>query len=188
MLGGKCFRCGFMGDPCLFDFHHKTGNKEFAIGCVTNKSWNSVKAEVLKCELLCVMCHRREHSDAHSLAFLEAVRNYGSHMHPPVKLKKCSQCGVVFKPSQARGKYCSKNCAYVKVKELSVKPSKDVLAKLAQTVPMTKVARHFNVCDKTVKKWCKSYGIINPGRGFWLQSGNSSYDTKACFSGIKKGL
>jgi hypothetical protein len=65
-LGGKCNRCGWSGHISGFDFHHTDPNeKEFNPSAVNlaNKSWEIVKKELDKCELLCALCHREEHSN-----------------------------------------------------------------------------------------------------------------------------
>lgn len=64
MLGGKCNRCGY--DKCLdaLQFHHKDkSKKEATISWLANRSFERVKKEALKCELLCANCHAEEHAD-----------------------------------------------------------------------------------------------------------------------------
>jgi len=64
-LGGECKRCGWEGDVSGFDFHHKDPNqKDFNPSGLNlaNKSWERGKEELDKCELLCALCHRLEHS------------------------------------------------------------------------------------------------------------------------------
>lgn len=68
LLGGKCNRCGWKGNVVAYEFHHKDGEqKEFNLGVVFNRSWDSIVSEILKCELLCSNCHRIEHSDRDNL-------------------------------------------------------------------------------------------------------------------------
>lgn len=65
-LGGECERCKWSGDLSGFDFHHKNPvQKEFepSAGVLANMSWEKVKKELDKCELLCAICHRKEHSN-----------------------------------------------------------------------------------------------------------------------------
>lgn len=62
--GGKCQICGY--DKCYtaLDFHHRDGDKkEFSINQARSKSWNTVKLELDKCDLLCATCHREVHFD-----------------------------------------------------------------------------------------------------------------------------
>ena len=65
-LGGKCNRCDWSGHISGFDFHHLDPNKkDFSPSAVNlaNRTWELVKQELDKCELLCALCHREEHSD-----------------------------------------------------------------------------------------------------------------------------
>lgn len=77
MFGGKCNKCGWSGNLAGFEFHHLDGSsKEATIGNVANKSWSTIKRELKKCILLCSTCHRIEHSNNESEAFLAAVEKY----------------------------------------------------------------------------------------------------------------
>ena len=63
LLGGKCVRCGFDEHLACMEFHHKNqSEKLFEVGRFINKSWDSIREEIKKCELLCSNCHRIEHS------------------------------------------------------------------------------------------------------------------------------
>jgi predicted RNA-binding Zn-ribbon protein involved in translation (DUF1610 family) len=78
-LGGKCNRCGWIGDISGFDFHHKNSSeKDFTINALTvaNKKWEDVKSELDKCELLCALCHRLEHSDYQNQNLIEEAETY----------------------------------------------------------------------------------------------------------------
>lgn len=75
LLGGKCNRCGWTGDIAAFEFHHQA-DKDFTISLHTNRSWEVVKAEVLKCELVCSNCHRIEHTGDRGESFMRAVAEY----------------------------------------------------------------------------------------------------------------
>lgn len=75
-LGGKCNRCGWSGNSECFDFHHPNPDKEFTIGQRSNKSFENIKQELDKTELVCVRCHRKEHSNMENPRFLMAVMNY----------------------------------------------------------------------------------------------------------------
>jgi hypothetical protein len=58
--GGKCSICGFKGLPACFDFHHRDPlNKSFSISDQPHtRSWERIKSELEKCDLLCSNCHR----------------------------------------------------------------------------------------------------------------------------------
>ena len=62
--GGKCERCGYNRCVDALDFHHRDPlQKDFAIGAKGHCwSWEKVKRELDKCELVCSNCHREIHS------------------------------------------------------------------------------------------------------------------------------
>ncbi len=74
-LGGKCKKCGWRGDQAALQFHHLKG-KDFTIGNVANKSWDSIKNEMKKCILLCANCHSIEHSSKLGSDFIKEALNY----------------------------------------------------------------------------------------------------------------
>jgi predicted RNA-binding Zn-ribbon protein involved in translation (DUF1610 family) len=78
--GSKCENCGWTGPIAAFEFHHKDDNKEFGIGSAANKSWEVVKKEIDKCELLCSNCHRIEHAKHDDEIFLKEVKNYKGNL------------------------------------------------------------------------------------------------------------
>jgi len=77
LLGGKCVRCGWSGNLAALEFHHPNDDKHFTISNISNKSWNVVMPEILKCELLCSNCHRIEHTKyGKDEKFMSVVNNY----------------------------------------------------------------------------------------------------------------
>jgi len=59
LLGGECSICGYKKLPHALEFHHKDPNdKSFEISHPHTRSWDKIKAEVLKCELVCSNCHK----------------------------------------------------------------------------------------------------------------------------------
>jgi predicted RNA-binding Zn-ribbon protein involved in translation (DUF1610 family) len=77
-LGGECKKCGWSGDISGYDFHHKNRNKDFGLTGVNlaNRKWVEVREELDKCELLCALCHRLEHSNYTNVDFLKEADNY----------------------------------------------------------------------------------------------------------------
>jgi hypothetical protein len=61
--GMGCVECK-ESDPLLLDFHHlNPDQKDFTIAeKLHTVSMDRLWAEILKCEILCVSCHRRAHS------------------------------------------------------------------------------------------------------------------------------
>jgi hypothetical protein len=57
MLGGHCVECG-EGEPLFLEFDHiNPEDKLFSIGSGAG-NWERVLAEVKKCQLLCLLCHK----------------------------------------------------------------------------------------------------------------------------------
>ena len=82
LLDGVCARCGYEESPWAMDFHHTGNDKNFSIGSIANKGWSVVKAELLKCELLCANCHRLTHCAREDEKLLEEVANYRGSFLP----------------------------------------------------------------------------------------------------------
>ena len=47
------------------------------------------------------------------------------------------------------------------------RPSKEELEKMLWEKPTTCLAKEFGVSGKAIEKWCKTYGIHKPPRGYW---------------------
>lgn len=64
-LGGKCIKCGYNKCPAALHFHHRIAQtKSFTIGGAYNRSWESLRRELNKCDILCSNCHAELHFDA----------------------------------------------------------------------------------------------------------------------------
>ncbi|MEK6908949.1 MAG: hypothetical protein AABX23_02775 [Nanoarchaeota archaeon] len=61
--GGKCIRCGYNKYPEVLEFHHRNpAEKLFNISLKGHcRSWERIKAEIEKCNLVCANCHRETH-------------------------------------------------------------------------------------------------------------------------------
>lgn len=179
-LGGKCSKCGIHGiHPALFDFHHKNPEeKEFSISQIRTYSWDRIKKELKKCELLCCFCHRLHHlkDDWEEvmketnyelidkniiLSEIKAIHNKPiKKVKISLKVLKTCICG---KPINNRNKLCLVCNRKVK------RPSKEELEKLVWLKPTSVIASEYGVSDNAIGKWCKNYGILKPSRGYWAK-------------------
>lgn len=63
--GGKCSFCGYSKCVGALEFHHlNPEEKEFGISAKGyTRSWETIKAELDKCIILCANCHREIHGE-----------------------------------------------------------------------------------------------------------------------------
>lgn len=85
-----CVRCETDNPACL-DYHHWDGtNKEMAVGKMITNGYGKdrLREEMVKCEVLCANCHRREHADRRVDGSQRWVRNRKQ------EIGGCSRCDV----------------------------------------------------------------------------------------------
>ena len=187
-LGGVCVRCGYSKCVAAFDFHHKDPTqKDFAIAhkgfC---RSFEKLKRELDKCELLCANCHREEHARLTK----ELPEKRGKpHVQWPtfeqlsemlqqetmVAIAKkfgvtritvrywCKKLNVV--PPLYRKRSPGSKHAYHKGLKLWPKP--ELLKGMVWNKPVLHIARDIGVSEVAVKKHCKRLNIETPPRGYW---------------------
>jgi hypothetical protein len=60
--GSKCEVCGYNRSVRALHFHHRNPTeKDFTLGKYRCRAWETVKAELDKCALLCANCHAEAH-------------------------------------------------------------------------------------------------------------------------------
>jgi len=110
-LGGKCICCGY--DKCVdaLEFHHRDpSQKDFAPSAKGHTvSWDRLRAEIAKCDLLCANCHREVHNGIRALPDILPGfnENFVSYKQAG-KDTPCKKCG---KPKPETQTYCSRSCA-----------------------------------------------------------------------------
>jgi len=151
--GGKCVKCGY--DKCVaaLEFHHLDSTiKDFGIGSKGyTRSWEKVKIELDKCELVCSNCHMEIHFEnvgelSDKLIDISLV---------PVEKTTCKSCGEEL--SDYRNEYCKK-CYNLKKRKIE-RPSKEELINLLLNNSFVSVGKMYNVSDTSIRKWCKNYDI-----------------------------
>lgn len=53
-----CADCGKIYPPYVMDFDHVRGEKKFDISLSERTAWETVLAEIAKCDVVCANCHR----------------------------------------------------------------------------------------------------------------------------------
>lgn len=63
-LGGKCISCGNQDIDVLTCHHRERKEKKFNLSANLNSiSWEKIKQELNKCDLLCMNCHMKYHKN-----------------------------------------------------------------------------------------------------------------------------
>jgi Zn finger protein HypA/HybF involved in hydrogenase expression len=149
LLEEKCYECGISpewnGKRLCLQLDHINGIS------------NDNRLENLR--LLCPNCHSQTATFA------------GRRLHyRRINIFSCSQCHTAITKHSRLG--LCKKCASIRLnftKRKVERPSREELAKLIWSKPTTLIAKDFSVSDKAVEKWCKSYRIEKPPRGYWTK-------------------
>lgn len=167
--GGKCEKCGY-DKPCpsAYDFHHKDpATKEFGIGAGgVTLSFEKLKAEADKCQLLCRNCHAETHDAAFATERARALAEHEAFMAKRIERRtvKCPSCKVYFMQVWANQTFCCETCASMDRRKVD-RPSKEELeAMVSAGLAWVEIARRFLVTDNAVRRWAVSYGIPIPPR------------------------
>ena len=67
-----------------------------------------------------------------------------------------------------QAKNCEK-CFRLNSRKVKNRPTKEELEKLIWEKPTTSIAKDFKVSDKAVQKWCDTYHLSKPPRGYWAK-------------------
>lgn len=163
--GGKCEICGYDKDvPRVYHFHHRNpAEKDFSIS-QSSLSFDKLKLEVDKCDLLCANCHAEVHWKIDEKKRAARLLVKAKRLAPII----CKHCNKKFKPTFGGQKFCTAEC-YHKNKRLLEWPNQKELEGLLWQLPASTLARCFGVSSKAIEKWAKSYKIGKPPRGYWAK-------------------
>ena len=116
--GGKCQVCGYDKDcPNAYDFHHRDPKTKSFIISGSTKSFDQLKRESNKCDLICRRCHAELH-DEENKKKREKSKEKLKSCYVEIKKRKtwrneknCLGCKQFFIPKKKRQIYCCRNCA-----------------------------------------------------------------------------
>lgn len=161
MKGGCCQSpgCGYNKNLASMDFHHRNPEeKSFSLDMrsFSNRSWEVLKQELEKCDLLCRNCHGEEH---HPDLEMEKAKQYLEKYVSPKLLQEkkskgkpnCLDCGAEINYTHKRCRSCSD-----KAKRVVDRPESDVLKKEIQQHSQSWCASKYGVSRKTIYRWLNS--------------------------------
>lgn len=185
LKGGSCQRCGYNKRiPGAYDFHHRNPEeKDFGIGGKT-KSFELLKEEVEKCDLLCRTCHaevhheiveqrRKEHGLPHMQVMLTCQNDnckkvftrtkYGqkyctNKCYHTLEKTRCKTCNTWIVKKHENHFYCSIKCQSFGRRKTEW-PTKEELEKMCLEKSNIEIGKLFGVSEASVRKWKKRYNI-----------------------------
>lgn len=101
LKSGVCTDCGQNRPPCAMEWDHVSGEKAFKISYPISSS-ERIEAEIAKCELVCVLCHRdRTHRRyVRSNSRTAKARRTLHKKVAALKAGPCVKCGQSYAPWQ----------------------------------------------------------------------------------------
>lgn len=116
--------------------------------------------------------HNKTNNSHENLEVLTAIQHNQKHaIERGQKITteiECKYCRKVFKQKDTRNKHCSVDCAKYSSRKVQ-RPDKETLERLVWEKPTRQLAITLEVSDKSIEKWCRTYGIKKPGPGYWRQ-------------------
>lgn len=69
----------------------------------------------------------------------------------------CSNCGKELH-SETKSGLCP-SCCHLKSRKVKNRPTSEQLLIMLKNLSISSISKKYNVCDNTIRKWCKSYGL-----------------------------
>lgn len=170
--GGKCSLCGYDKSYAALQFHHRNPKeKSFSISNPKTRSWEKIKIELDKCDILCSNCHAETENAPYEFKYRLIKNglslNNGNAKDVAKKREKrsCIDCSRKLNGDSKRCKKCHLSIIHLE------RPNKEWLSQLVYMIPMTKIGEIYGVTDNCIRKWCHFYDISVPkfGAGYWLK-------------------
>jgi len=151
--GGKCSKCGYNKCYAALEFHHRDPKaKEYSWTQLRKFSWERVKTELDKCDLICSNCHKETHWDPDLL--VAVLQRHEDRQPKPDQ--NCKECGVTFR-GPTRQEFCGHKCAQKNKEKISWPQN---LPELVVKSSKRAVAAQLGISDKAVAKRLRNHHVL----------------------------
>lgn len=151
-LGGCCKYCGYNKYFGSLEFHHPNNDKDFGLSqSGITRSWDRVRKELDKCELVCRNCHAEIHADVINNKSMEIKTTNRELLRIPREDNYCVDCGAKIGFGATR---CLR-CFSIFNRKIKNRPCKEQLIKEIKESSYVAVGRKYGVSDNTIRKWIK---------------------------------
>lgn len=160
--GGKCQKCGYdkIFFTRAFTFHHRDPTqKEFEFA-KNYSSFEEVKKEADKCDLLCMRCHMEIHDEQYIEERKKAVEELTlKELGKPILNILCPECNQTFKKQNTNAIFCSRACRNNNLSNSKFdKKQWDIWQQ--ENKSLQEIARIIKSTVKTVRKRAESQGWL----------------------------
>lgn len=156
----KCEECGiseWRGRKIVLHVHHKDGNH-----------FHNVPDNI---SILCPNCHSQtdtfgsKNRNRYNKERDQVISERKEKLPDKVPVR-CPECGVVrvITRCATNGKTLCRKCS-AKHRVLTTKPSRETLQEEVGKFSYLELGRKYKTSNTTIKRWCKSYGIVLEKRG-----------------------
>ena len=148
---------------------HKSANSEGYVRLHILVAENKIGRELKDDECVHHLDMNKHNNSPDNLIVFKTNADHGRFHHSGIKIEiepniyispiQYKQCPICNKKFYRKGeKYCSKKCSQI-AQQKTVRPTKEQLLECILSKSFLQIAKDFNVCDNTIRKWCKSYDL-----------------------------
>lgn len=99
------------------------------------------------------------HNGDEVIKSIESMLSDSTKTYERVGILRYSGKNYVKKERDENGRTKAQTELSIKNRKVENRPPKEELWDMVKSEPFTQIGKRFNVCDNTVKKWCKFYGL-----------------------------
>lgn len=168
IVGDSCWICGYNKSERNMCFHHiDPSEKKMKLSCRerSQRSWNSIIEEMVKCVFICNRCHGEVHD---GIILKEKIKELHKGFWTKTKIEDLNSLGIklnkrkssICKSCGGPLSYGTKNslcrkCFTIKRRKID-RPSLSVLRSQIDEFGYSETGRRYGVSDNSIRKWVLS--------------------------------